>query len=380
MPTNNNCNCVRITYKFIGEAEVIVDVTVSGENDGKNTYNTPQPLGGSLFWTSGGFNGAWLIVDGNEQLQAILQTQDDCPFGVWDINPEVFESFNVTQCCPPIYELTSCFTEQTFYSSDPRLEDLIGKTIKLEHLEGKCFTVGTTIEYSYGDLIEQYTDFTYTYNTCEACRDLDFTTPNFDTCGCPAEKVEKVTCTFVDMLYQQMMSRRLGTDFCCPIERDKTVLQLKKLEIQLLCTDTPDFPEPEIIECCIVIPEPCNCPPTTCGCNTCEETIPVTTPDCNCTSSGENSPHDCHKYTVTTTLEQLGLAIGNTNTALNNKVFFCYFPCKNENPLTVSIKTATQKEYCVLGIPLYGYYANNVFVPIVVTRGIVCEPPVNTCN
>ena len=507
------CNTIQVTYTLVGGEPVTVEVGSSGTINGKPVYYSGENNSVYLSWGSDS-GGVWIFEDTELNIDiAVLYSDTPCPFGTYTIlKGSKFESFEVEPVCTPppttdvnlltcfntcedcnkpFYKLTDCKNfYPPIYTTDTRLEDHISNIIKIPYYQYSCFNI-EKIPFQPGTLATQYVDFSNAYTNCDACEQQDYSEPNFDTCGCPAEKVEKVACTFVDLMYQQMMARRLGIEFCCPIEKEITIIRLRKLENQLLCTETPDFPEPEIVECCIVLPNSCSCQVTNCGCSssqtitedcgcdtiqvtytsaggepvtvevgssgtingkpvyysgennsvhlswdsdsggvwifedtelnidiavlysdtpcpfgtytteegsylesisvenncgtitipqTCEEIATEEIPDCNCSSSGENSPHDCHTYTVSTTTEQLGLATGNTNIALNNKVFFCYFPCKNEKPKTVVIKTATEKEYCVLGIPLQGYYANDVFVPITLTRGEVCEPPTQTCN
>lgn len=126
-------------------------------------------------------------------------------------------------------------------------------------------------------------------------------------------------------------------------------------------------------------------------CGMCE---PVHCP-CSCTAS-ECSPHDCHTYTFTVEAEMLADATGNTETELNNKVYFGYIPCSKTCSVTENYTVVGDQEYCVLGIPILGWYKNDIWVNYDsipegnLTRGNVCEVdnncdgcctiPCNTCN
>lgn len=283
------------------------------------------------------------------------------------------------ECSKLMFRLRDCqghFSD--IISTDPRLEQLVGKVIKLPFKDKACFTV-TRIPYQYNlQLVEHFTDFSSAYNTCIDCYDQGQVEPNYDVCGCSEDKVSEISCKFVELMYQKMMSRRLGIKYCCEVEEAPTTIAFNRLQYELMCETTPPLPEPEVEECCLQTDNTCqpvNCVP-------CQPTVSqqVQTDCCNCESSGEASPHDCHKYTVTITSEQLALATGNENNNKNGKLFFGYFDCKKEKVTTIQIKEPSTKQYCVLGIPILGYFTQENFVAIPLTRGDICEPQNTNCN
>jgi len=126
----------------------------------------------------------------------------------------------------------------------------------------------------------------------------------------------------------------------------------------------------------------------------CATCTPVICP-CKCTAS-PCSPHDCHTYTFSVVAEMLADAIGNTETSLNNKVFFGYIPCGETCSKTESYIVVGDQEYCVLGTPVLGWYKEDVWTNYDaisegnLTRGDICEVdnncdgcysvPCNTCK
>jgi hypothetical protein len=124
-------------------------------------------------------------------------------------------------------------------------------------------------------------------------------------------------------------------------------------------------PKPDV--CCI---QPTPCVPQICG--PCNQTVQAE--NCNCKSSGEESPHPCNEYTFLITTEQLALAIENQEDWKNGKVFLAYFPCKKEETIVKSFNSPTSETLCVLGEPLFGYFAQDNFVEVTVQSSDICEP------
>jgi len=115
----------------------------------------------------------------------------------------------------------------------------------------------------------------------------------------------------------------------------------------------------------------------------CQPCQPLNCP-CKCTAS-KCSPHDCHTYTFSIVAEMLADAIDNTETSLNNKVFFGYIPCAKTCSVTENYIVVGDQEYCVLGTPILGWYKEDVWTNYDsipegnLTRGAVCEVD-NDCD
>jgi hypothetical protein len=155
---------------------------------------------------------------------------------------------------PPCYSLTNCETEAITYYSGDILADYVGQTIQIIiNNVVNCFTVN---EAQCTDPLPDPFDLTIEgcYDTCESCLPLPVppktlklraVLPNYETALCDPEKVEKIKCTFADLMYQSAMSRRFDIKFCCP--KDLYTWQLRHEKINL---DLTKYLNPT--------PDPCN--------------------------------------------------------------------------------------------------------------------------
>jgi hypothetical protein len=324
-----------------------------------------------------------------------LSGDSGCPFGIYEStgSDTPLQGFSVESCALPLqviscyqtceecstkaYLLSSCTSQFSIQSTDPRLEDLNSdnKIIRIPFYQDSCFRI-EQIAYDRTRTYIPVIEYSGIYDNCLNCYPREIVDPLVEFGICDPQKVVDIKCDFAEMMYQQMMSRRLGIEFCCPIEKGKATLKNDIIDFAILPDELPDLPEPYVEYCCIPITTD-NCPPV--SCSTCTETV-IEVEDCNCTAS-ENSPHPCHTYQVTVLGNYLLLAAGNSNGSVNGKVYFAYFKCKATKPTLVEYTTAQTNPYCVLGIPVFGYYANNEWVNLPLTRGEECpeEEIINTC-
>ena len=83
--------------------------------------------------------------------------------------------------------------------------------------------------------------------------------PGYNTPTCTIDKYEEITCRASEILYKQVLQTRYGISNCCP--DDDTRWLLKKEIIDLAALVDPNY---------ICSPgTTCNCPPSNCGCNSC---------------------------------------------------------------------------------------------------------------
>ena len=83
--------------------------------------------------------------------------------------------------------------------------------------------------------------------------------PGYNTPTCTIDKYEQITCRASEILYKQVLQSRYGINNCCPDEDNRWLL--KKEIIDLAALVDPDY---------ICAPSnTCNCPPSNCGCNSC---------------------------------------------------------------------------------------------------------------
>lgn len=156
---------------------------------------------------------------------------------------------------PPCYSLTNCETQVITYYSGALLADYVGQTIQIIINDiVNCFTVE---EAQCTDPLQPPFDLTIEgcYDTCESCLPLPVPvkTPNlravlpgYETALCDPEKVEKIKCTFADLMYQEAMSRRFDIKFCCPKDLYTWQLRNEKINLDLtkIVNPTPDACNP----------------------------------------------------------------------------------------------------------------------------------------
>ncbi len=276
------------------------------------------------------------------------------------------------ECQRTCYQLTDCtgrllprYTEQDF-------ESIVGNIIKVPYYNNACFTV-SVVRYSQLFTIEEI-EYSNVYDDCISCRNRTTVEPNYTTGNCDTAKMLEIKGKLSETLHQEVMSARYGVKFCCLTDKSKYLIKNEILDFNLHKDPDPELPEPYVEECCIQTETPCVLPQNTCNsCNNSEEAEQEVS--CNCLASA-NSPHDCHTYRFTITQEMLDAAIGNSNTSINNKIYFGYYPCGETQAQTARITTAGEYTYCVLGIPILGWYASNTWVNVeegVLIRENVCE-------
>jgi hypothetical protein len=87
-----DCECIKVTYTFVGEEPVTVEGTVSYYDE--NGYPVYIDLGFDLF-----YNNALNKWETNTSDLTYLETNNPCPFGVYTIEEgSNFESFIVEPC------------------------------------------------------------------------------------------------------------------------------------------------------------------------------------------------------------------------------------------------------------------------------------------
>jgi hypothetical protein len=275
---------------------------------------------------------------------------------------------------PLLYRLEDCLGRgRVLFTRDGGLEDFVGQIVRSEYYN-ECFRVFPAEELNE----DKYTlnfEVDGVFENCYDCLPKKPIEPWMNEECCDEQTIQEVVCDYTDGVYRDIVGSRFGIQTIDKEEQIRKEIRFEALRNKLLCLPYPLLPEPEITEDCIVIEQPCVPVQNDCvGCN--EPNTIINEPCIAC----PDSPHDCHTYEITVSQEIIDQATGNTNLWLNEKVLFTYFPCGQIESLTTPIREESTEEFCVLGVPLLGYYQNNVFVPITVERGEICEPEENnTC-
>lgn len=282
--------------------------------------------------------------------------------------------FSCEDCLKKVYALFECETENVIYVVDPIFATADEKVVRLPYFKNKCFMV-KEVPFERDWNVYTTLEVSGIYNTCQDCYPKKTSDP-LDLNNCSPERVGKISCNYATAVYEQMITRRLEIQASTKKELDSTTMKFELLLGDLNYEQDPDLPEPTVEECCIQTKD-LVCTPTPI-CLPCQ--IPTTPPEGECictTNAGPN--HTCSTYTINVLQGSLDLASGNTNTTLNNKVFFGYYPCEEYAVKTKIFTIPEEVEFCVLGIPLLGYYRADVWTPISITAGEICKEK-QTCN
>lgn len=188
------------------------------------------------------------------------------PSDLCDITATVIEITDAYASCdncavlevPPCFLLIDCITgDELIYSGDV-LSEYVNRVIQI-NIEGviKCFSVkeAPCTEESLELVFEHVVLQCFDLDQCVDCLPnpepiktptLRYVQPGYDTALCDSDKVEKIKCTFADLMYQQAMSRRFNIKFCCP--KDLGLWQLRNekiiLDLTKFINPTPDSCNP----------------------------------------------------------------------------------------------------------------------------------------
>ncbi len=81
--------------------------------------------------------------------------------------------------------------------------------------------------------------------------------PGYNTAICSAEKYDRITCNFADILYKKALELRYGISNCCPEKDEKWLVQKELIELQAL-TD-PNYKCDPLADCCGHPVSQCSC-------------------------------------------------------------------------------------------------------------------------
>ncbi len=292
---------------------------------------------------------------------------------------EVVDCFLSCEDCQRVfYRLTDCTGRvPDLYTEQEQFADLVGRVVKVPYYDNACFTI---TEVPFDNTRDRFNiEIFKDYTTCFECAERKSVEPGYSNDICDTDKIEKVQGAFSHGMYQDMISKRYGIEVCCQQDMMKLKLNNRLLELQLMNVASPDLPEPVVLDCCIET----DVPTQVSNCDPIEQEAQDDDCPCNCKASVD-SPHDCHTYNFSVTAQMLTFASGNTDTALNGRVYFGYYPCGETDAVTVRYTAETlDVEYCVLGQPILGWHLNNNWVSApddTLIRGEICEQEEETNN
>lgn len=178
-----------------------------------------------------------------------------------------------TACLPPCYLLQDCEGVLPDIVTDTDLAAYVGQIIRLQTCPDDCWQVSIapdcTGAIGIGNIIATFPD-------CVSCNPLVPTPPlelhprrikpGYNTLGCPPEYVEKVSCTFGEQVYDEMVKNRYGITICCDHDVDKwdikkQILDLKAIYDPALCRCfLPECCPPTCVEATLQVFTPVACP------------------------------------------------------------------------------------------------------------------------
>jgi hypothetical protein len=322
----------------------------------------------------------WTVTQGTvpQETEVIEATPTQVFMSCEDCNPdtpEPPEPLPINCDLPTLYRLEDCLGRGKVMHTKEDLSEYIGQIVRSEYYD-ECFRVFEEEESTEQNFTLNF-EIDSVHTNCFDCLPKKPVEPWVNEQCCDEETVQEVVCNYSDGIYKQIVSRRYGIKTIENSDITNNEIRFEALRNKLLCLPYPPLPEPIVREECLTIEQPCVQVQNDChGC-----TEPNTIENNPCEACA-NSEHDCHTYAIRQQEQVFQQASGNDNEWLNGRILFGYFPCGKTESVTVSFTEAFNESYCVLGVPILGYYRNNSFVPLPTTREEQCEAPEenNCCN
>jgi hypothetical protein len=186
----------------------------------------------------------------------LVEISEDCPEEATLLVGEILDShINCAECIANCLELINCETDEVlYYLKTDNLIPYINQIIQVE-INGSlvCYTVrcGEDCPQVLSEFTEEILD---SFVNCKDClppvRDFEPTVravmPGYTTGLCDPDKVEKIKCTYGELMYQHGMSRKYMIKYCCQAEEWLWTMRHEKIKLYLteLSNPTPDSCNP----------------------------------------------------------------------------------------------------------------------------------------
>jgi hypothetical protein len=273
------------TFELLSDVRAIVTLNGFIIADNSNPVTYPDPLGTPATFTTSNpihFNPSPAIntlqvsvsITGEEKngfvLAGVITSPGDPLESTLVTIQEIFASCD--ECNKTCYELTDCEGERDPIQTDTDLSQYVGQVITILTCPETCWTV-TEIECS------TVTDTVYikdAFIDCLSCLpspepvtpfEVKARTvkPGYNTKGCSPEYVEKISCDYSEALYQEVITKRYGIEFCCSLDFDALDIKKQLMDFKMItdpeaCTRIECRP-PCNVEAELLTFNPTACPP-----------------------------------------------------------------------------------------------------------------------
>lgn len=157
-------------------------------------------------------------------------------------------------CSPTCYTLVNCQDSNDTIITNTDLSAVLGQVIYIDGCPGKCWQIflSDTCDGAVSVVLDQ------TFADCATCLNIPppapvelrprMVKPGYTTPGCDPAYTERVSCSFANAAYDNMVINRYGVTMCCnePIEKWDIKMQL----LQLRAIYDPDLCKCAFEKCC----------------------------------------------------------------------------------------------------------------------------------
>jgi photosystem II stability/assembly factor-like uncharacterized protein len=216
----------------------------------------------------------------------LVRESQTCAGAIELQNIETVEAFSTCEACSnqregSCYLLTDCEDPTNTIVTADDLSQYVDEIVQIQSCPGYCFIVSVA-----PDCVGAVSvlPITASFSTCDLCNPptpqvpTNLITrrvkPGYYTAACPPDYTEKVSCTFGEAMYEEVLAKRYGLENCCTIDAQKWTIKKELLDLKVLLD--PNFITPTKVCTCYTIEQgPIASDYTYISCDGCLETITV---------------------------------------------------------------------------------------------------------
>jgi hypothetical protein len=231
VPCIDNCDCIEITYtdtglkipKFWTSTFIVTGEIINGcpvyQGVLIDNFGTTQVY----------FDGTnWVIDTQDSGVVAILpQTTGCCPIGTWEqYVPNAANKAEQTGLLE--------FSKAAAAASSITITSNLCQELLVQAKAKATRIANIPAQFTYLDYVQTFGECKF--GNCPPPVFINNRTvkPGYNTPICSAEKYDKITCKFADIMYKLALEKRYGITNCCPEEDDKWLVQKELIDLQAL--------------------------------------------------------------------------------------------------------------------------------------------------